>query len=70
MDVDVYRTARSTRPAWANALIVAALLVIAGIVMYFVSVLPVAGWFFIAAVVALLVAGVLALTGVSRKTSA
>lgn len=60
----VYRDARSTRPAWANALIVAAVIAVAA--MFFTVWNGSAMLLWIAAGVALLVAGVLALTRVKR----
>lgn len=68
MDIDpeVYRNAKSTRPKWANALIVAACIFLAAIVYTFMSGLSVAWWMYVAAVVALVVAGILALTNIKR----
>jgi hypothetical protein len=61
-----YRTAKSTRPAWANALIVAGVIALAA-VLAAVAGMGIAGWLFLAAGVALLVAGVAALAGVTRR---
>ena len=61
-----YRTAKSTRPAWANALIVAALIALAGVVAAIAG-MGSAGWLFAAAGIAALVAGVLALVGATRR---
>lgn len=57
-----YKTAKSSRPAWETALIVAAVLAVAGLLMALMSGLSVGAWFFAGAVVALLVAGIAALT--------
>lgn len=62
-----YKTAKSTRPAWANALIVAVLLVIGGFVTLVVGISPLTGMMFGGAGITALVAGVLALASV-RKT--
>ena len=69
MDInqDVYRTAKSTRPAWANALIVAGVLLLAAIVLTPMLGLTVAVWFYIATVAALIVAGIAALVGATRR---
>ena len=69
MDInqDVYRTAKSTRPAWANALIVAGALLLAAIVLTPMLGLNVAAWFYLATVVTLIVAGILALIGITRR---
>lgn len=56
-----YRHTTPTRPRWANALIIAAVLAGAGLVFVFTSGLAPALWFFGAAVIAALIAGVLAL---------
>ena len=61
-----YRTAKSTRPAWANALIVAAVIAAAGVLAAVVG-MGSAGWIFGAAGIAALVAGVLALVGATRR---
>ena len=60
-----YRTAKSTRPAWANALIVAAAIFATAVLMTFIAGTG-AVWFYGATAIALLVAGVLALTGLRR----
>jgi predicted phage tail protein len=63
----VYANAKSTRPAWANALIVAAVIFGAAI---FVTVTSGAGSAFLlyaATGVALLIAGVLALTRIGNR---
>lgn len=62
-----YQTAKSSRPAWANALIVAAVIFIAGVAIALMSGLPASLWFFVAAGIAALVAGVLALMNVGRR---
>ena len=64
--MDAYRTAKSTRPAWANALIVAALIALAGVIAAIAG-MGIAGWLFAAAGIAALVAGVLALVGATRR---
>lgn len=56
-----YRHTAPTRPRWANALIIAALLFAAGLIFVVTSGLPTALWFFGAAVIAALIAGILAL---------
>jgi hypothetical protein len=61
-NLDVYRTAKSTRPAWANALIVAAVIFLAAIVVTITSGLSGGVWAFGAVAVTLVIAGVLALT--------
>lgn len=60
-DQDVYRTAKSTRPAWANALIIAAVIFVAALFFTVWSGLGTAIPLYLAAVAALVVAGVLAL---------
>ena len=62
-----YRAAKSTRPSWANALIVAACIFIAAIVYTLMSGLSVSWWMFVGAGIALLVAGIYALVGVTRR---
>lgn len=62
MDYDAYRSAKPARAAWANALIVAALILISGFVIHAMSGFGAAVYFYVAAVIALLVAGILALT--------
>ena len=62
-----YRTAKSTRPAWANALIVAGVIFLAGVAVAAMSGLAAASWFLIAAAVTALIAGILALAGISRR---
>lgn len=65
MDQDVYRTAKSARPAWANALLIAGILVIAAAVMLTAGMSG--GWFLLgAAAVTALVSGVLALTRLGK----
>jgi antibiotic biosynthesis monooxygenase (ABM) superfamily enzyme len=59
-----YRHTTPTRPRWATALIVAAVLVVAGLIFVVTSGLPTALWFFGAALVTALVAGILALVKV------
>ena len=57
-----YRHTTPTRPRWANALIIAAILFGAGLVFTVSSPgLGIAAWFFIAAVVTALIGGILAL---------
>lgn len=68
MDTDVYKNAKSTRPAWANALIIGLVALIAafialgvaGVDVLFFALLGAAG-------VAGVVAGILALLGVRRS---
>ena len=67
--MDAYRTAKSTRPAWANALIIAGLLFAAGLIFSVTSGLGTALWFFGAAVIAAVIAGIAALAGISRQRS-
>ena len=67
IDRNVYANAKSTRPGWANALIVAAVILVAGVVMTLMSGISVGGWFFTAAGVAAVVAGILALTGIKKS---
>lgn len=65
--MDVYRTAKSPRPAWANALIVAAVLLVAAVVFTLASGFTVVTVLMYAAVgVALLVAGIQALIGLKN----
>lgn len=59
-----YRTAKSTRPAWANALLIAAILFGAGVIFVFTSGFGIATWFFVGALIAAVTAGVLALVKV------
>lgn len=62
-----YRTAKSTRPAWANALIIAGVLLLAGAVTLVIG-MSSATWLMLGgAAVAALIAGVLALMGVTRR---
>ena len=62
-----YRTAKSTRPAWANALIIAGVLLLAGALTLVIG-MSSATWLMLGgAVVAALIAGVLALMGVTRR---
>jgi len=61
-----YRTAKSTRPMWANALIVAGVIALAGVVF---AVLGMGStiWVFAAAAVTAVVAGIAALVAVTRR---
>jgi uncharacterized membrane-anchored protein len=67
VDESVYRTARSTRPSWANALIVASVIFIAWIVVSVLSGFGTSVVLLIAAVVTAVIAGVMALTSVQRS---
>jgi hypothetical protein len=63
----VYRTAKSTRPAWANALIIAGVLFVAGLIFAVTSGLGTALWFFGASLTTAVIAGIAALAGISRR---
>ena len=56
-----YRDTKSTRPAWANALIIAAVLFVAGLVVVFAFGFSSAWGFFAGALIAAVTAGILAL---------
>jgi len=63
---DAYRTAKSTRPMWANALIVAGVIALAGVVFAVLG-MSTTVWVFAAAAVAAVIAGIAALVGVTRR---
>lgn len=65
-DPEVYKTAKSTRPAWANALIVAGCLFLAAIVFTMTNGIGVSWWLFLATGVTLVVAGIYALVKMGR----
>jgi len=62
-----YRNTTPTRPAWATALIVALLLVLAGALTLLVGTSPLTGLMFGGAAITAVIAGVLALAGITRK---
>jgi len=67
VNYETYKNAKSTRPAWSTALIVALLLVIAGVfATVTVGFSPLVGLMFGGAFFALLIAGVLALAGIKK----
>ena len=67
VNYDVYKNAKPSRPAWATALIVALLLVIAGVfAVVTLGFSPFVGLMFGGAFVTLLIAGVLALAGIKK----
>jgi hypothetical protein len=65
-DESVYANAKSTRPAWANALIIAAVILGAALFVMVTSGPGSAFLLYAAAGIALLVAGVLALTRIGN----
>ncbi|SFR76131.1 hypothetical protein SAMN05428970_2019 [Agromyces sp. CF514] len=56
-----YRHTTPTRPRWANALIIAAVIFGAGLIFVVTSGIGTAVWFFGAALITALIAGILAL---------
>lgn len=66
-DEATYRNARSTRPGWANALIVAGVLFLVWIAVVLTGGFSAAWIFLLASFVTAVIAGILALTGVRRK---
>ena len=67
VNYDAYKNAKPSRPGWANALIVTLVLFLAAVGLTVVG-SQTAPWFYLAAFVTLIVAGVLALTGMRRAT--
>lgn len=66
-DESVYRSARSTRPAWANALIVAGVILIAWLLAVVFGGFTAVAWILLLAAIAVaIVGGILALTRVRR----
>ena len=61
-----YQTAKTERPLWATALIVAGVIALAGVAFAILG-MNTAGWFFVAAAIAALVGGISALAGVIRR---
>jgi len=67
-DESVYRSAKSTRPGWANALIVAGVIFLAAIAAVLMGgVNYVSSLLFLAAGVTAVLAGTIALAGVKRR---
>lgn len=65
-DWDVYRTAKSTRPAWATTLIIAAVIFVAAVFFTIWSGLGQAGILYLAAIVTAAIAGIQALAAMRR----
>lgn len=68
-DPEVYRNAKSTRPAWANTLIVAGFILIIGVALTLMSGIGVGWWLFVATAVTLVIAGIQALMGIGTRQS-
>lgn len=65
VNYDAYKNAKSTRPAWANALLLAAVALIAGFFAYFINT-TLGVVFFGVAVILAVVAGIAALAVVRK----
>lgn len=68
-DPDVYKNAKSTRPAWANALIIALVLFVVGVVLTVTSGIGTGAWVFLGTLISLVVAGILALSRTGKPRS-
>jgi len=66
VNYETYKNAKSTRPLWANALLIAGVVFVAGFFAFFINT-ALGAVFFGVAVLLAVVAGIAALAGVSRK---